>query len=46
MGKKQPLSTKEWAQIVTLSNLKFSIHQIVKKMKFSKTAVHNHQIQI
>ena len=41
MGKKQSLSMEEWAQIVTLSNLKFSVHQIAKKMKLSKTAVHN-----
>ena len=41
MGKKQSLSTKERAKIVTLSNLKFSVRQIAKKMKVSKTAVHN-----
>ena len=41
MGKKQSFSMEERAQIVTLSNLKFFIRQIVKKMKVSKTAVHN-----
>ena len=41
MGKKQSLSTKERAQIVTLNNLKFSVCQIAKKMKVSKTAVHH-----
>ena len=32
MGKKQSLSTEERAQIVTSSNLKFSVHQIAKKL--------------
>ena len=41
MGTKQFFSTKERAQIVTLSNLKFSVRQIAKKMKVCKTAVHN-----
>ena len=41
MGKKQSLSTKERAQIVTLSNLKFSVRQIAKKIKVSKIAMHN-----
>ena len=41
MGKKQSLSTEEMAQIVTLNNLKFFVRQIAKKMKASKTAVHN-----
>ena len=41
MGKKQFFSTKERAQIVTLSNLKFSVRQIAKKMKVCKTVVHN-----
>ena len=31
MGKKQSVSTKERAQIVNLSNLKFSVRQIAKK---------------
>jgi len=30
MGKKTSLSTEKWAQIVTLSNLNFSVRQIVK----------------
>ena len=41
MGKKQSVNTKNRPQIVTLSNLKFSVRQIAKKMKISKTAVHN-----
>ena len=41
MGKKQSLSTEEQAQIITLSNLNFSIHQIAKKMKVSKTVLYN-----
>ena len=40
MGKKQTVSTKNRPQIVTLSNLKFSLREIAK-MKVSKTAVHN-----
>ena len=32
MGKKQSLSTEERAQIVTLSNSKFSVRQIAKKI--------------
>ena len=40
MDKKQSLSTEKWDQIVTLSNLKFSVREIAK-MKVSKTAVHN-----
>ena len=40
MGKKQSLSTEKQAQ-VTLSNLKFSVRQITKKIKVSKTTVHN-----
>ena len=45
MGKRQSLTTEEWAQIVTLSNLKFSVRQIAKKMKISKTTVHNANIK-
>ena len=41
MVNKQSLSTEERDQIVTLSNLKFSVRQIAKKMKVSKTAVLN-----
>ena len=41
MGKKQSLSREERAQILTLSNLKFSARQIAKKMKVNKTAMHN-----
>ena len=39
--KKQSLSTEKWDQIVTLSNLKFFVRPISKKVKISKTAVHN-----
>ena len=38
---KKSLSTEKRAQIVTLKNLKFSVRQIAKKIKISKTAVHN-----
>ena len=41
MGKKPSLSTEKRAQIVTLSNLNFSVREIAKKVKVSKTAVHN-----
>ena len=41
MGKKQSLSTEERAQIVTLRNLTFSVGEIAKNKKVSKTAVHN-----
>ena len=41
MGKKQSLSTEERTQIVNLKNLTFSIRQIAKNEKVSKTAVHN-----
>ena len=41
MSKKQSLSTEERAQTVTLSNLKFSVRQIAKKIKINKTAVKN-----
>ena len=41
MSKKHSLNTKEWAQIVTLSNLKYPLHQMAKKMKVSKIVVHN-----
>ena len=40
MGKKQFFNTEKQAQIVSLSNLKFFVHQITK-MKVSKTAVQN-----
>ena len=39
MGKKLSLSSEKRAQIVTLSNLKFSVREIARKV--SKTAVHN-----
>ena len=39
MGKKQSLSKEQRAQTVTLSNLKFYLRQIAKKIKASKTAV-------
>ena len=41
MGKKTSLSSEKWAQIVTLSNLNFSVHEIARKVIVSKTAVHN-----
>ena len=41
LGKKQSNSTKERAQIITLRNLKFFVHQMAKKTKVSETAVHN-----
>ena len=43
MGKTQSFSTKERAQIVNLSNLKFSVRQVAKKKKkkVSKTVLHN-----
>ncbi len=41
IGKKQSLSKEKRAQIVTLSSLKFSVRQIEKKLKASKTAVSN-----
>ena len=40
-GQKESLSTEERAQIVTSSNLKFSLRRIAKKMKVNKTAVHD-----
>jgi len=40
MGKKASRNTEKRAQIVTLSNLNFSIRQIAKKVKVSKTSVH------
>ena len=41
MGKKQLLSREERAQTVALSDVKFSLRQIAKMMKVSKTAVDN-----
>ena len=41
MGKKGSLSTEKRAQIVTLNSIKFSLRQIEKKVKVSKTALHN-----
>ena len=41
MDKKQSFSMEERAQIVTLSNIKFSLGKIAKRMKVSKIAVHN-----
>ena len=41
MGKKSSLSSEKRAQLVTLSNLNFSVREIARKMKVSKTAVHN-----
>ena len=41
MGQKRSLSKKKRAEIVTLSSLKFSVGQIEKKLKVSKTAVNN-----
>ena len=41
MGKKPSLSSEKRAQIVTLSNLNFSVREIARKVKVSKTAVHN-----
>ena len=41
IGKKLFLNTEKRAQNVTLSNLKFSVRQIAKKMKVSETAVYN-----
>jgi len=41
MGKETLLSTEKRAQIVTLSNSNFSVSQIAKKVKVSKTAMHN-----
>ena len=41
IDKKQSLRTEKRVQIVTLRKLKFSVRQIAKKMKVSKTAMHN-----
>ena len=41
MGKKPSLCREKRAQILILSNLKFSERQIVMKMKVNKTAGHN-----
>ena len=41
MGKKRSFSTEKWARIVALSNLKFSVRQIEKKVKVCKIAVSN-----
>ena len=41
MGKKPSLSSEKRAQIVTLSNLNFSVREIARKVKVSQTAVHN-----
>ena len=41
MGKKTSLSTEKRAQLQPLSNSNFSVRQILKKVKVSKTAVHN-----
>ena len=41
MGKKPSLSSEKRAQIVTLRNLNFSVFEIARKVKVSKTAVHN-----
>ena len=38
MSKKQSFSMEKQAQIVTVSNLKFSVCQITKKMKVRETA--------
>ena len=41
MGEKPSLSSEKRSQIITLSNLNFSVHEIAKKVKVSKTAVYN-----
>ena len=41
MGKKPFFSREKRAQIVTLSNLNFSVREIARKLKVSKTAVHD-----
>ena len=41
MGKKPSLSSEKRAQIVTLSKLNFSVREIARKVKVSKTAMHN-----
>ena len=41
IDKKQSLRTEKRVQIVTLRKLKFSVRQIAKKIKVSKTAMHN-----
>ena len=41
ISKKQSLTTEERAQIVTMSNSKFFVGQIAKRMKVSKTVVRN-----
>ena len=41
MGKKPSFNTEKPAQMATLSNLKFSVRQIAKKMKVSQTDEHN-----
>ena len=41
MGKKPSLSSEKRAQIVTLSNLNFSVREIARKVKVTKTAAHN-----
>ena len=41
MGKKASLSIVQKAQIIALSKMKLSECQIGKKLKVSKTAVHN-----
>ena len=41
MDKKQSHSTEEREQIVTLSNLKFAVRQIAKKIRVSETAAYS-----
>ena len=41
MGKKPSLSSEKRAQIVTLSNLNYSVCEIARKVKVIKTNVHN-----
>ena len=41
MGKKLSLSSEKRAQIVSLSNLNFSVREIARKVEVSKTAVLN-----
>ena len=41
MGEKPTLSSEKRIQIVSLSNLKFSVREIARKVEVSKTAVHN-----
>ena len=40
-GEKPSLSSEKRAQIVTLSNLNFSVGEIARKVKVIKTAAHN-----